>query len=331
MQVRVEVDVLAPALLAHDGLEAHAPHHRRLLLAGRLVVAVQGLVPGGRHADALVDAVRVDVAVVAAHGGGRAARVALVEPGLGAAHHVVRVDQADDERERPPRVRVGRAQEGGGLLGGEVVVVGCAAAEHGRRLVAAGVGREPALEAEVREVAAALHGERAARVLAHVPLAAVLHVVPGRAEQGGQVLARRLQRVLRDLRLVLPELQHLGDAVLRRVDAGEDAGAAGRAHAGRAERPVEGEAVAREALAVAQVLARPPLRPVHGVPLLVGDEDDEIGPVRGRRSATLTGPGGRRVREAGPGRHGQPGGQRGGPAQELPAADAAGESVACDS
>ena len=120
------------------------------------------------------------------------------------------------------------------------------------------------------------------------------------------------------------ELQHLGDAVLGRVHAGEDGGAAGRAHGGRAEGPAEGEAVAREPLPVGQVGRRAqPSGQCCGYALLVGHEDDDVGAAGRRCRAALAGlVGGRRVRDAGPGRQRQPGGQRGGPSQELPAAQA---------
>jgi hypothetical protein len=176
--------------------------------------------------EALGDALGVDVQVVrGALIRGDVAGARRVPRGR-VAHDVVRVDERDDEGERLRGARVGALEEGGGLGGGEPVPVGDAAAEEGRRLVAAGVRRKPPFEAVVLEVVPALDEQRAAGILAHVPLAAVLHVVAGRDEEVGHVLAGGLQRVLGDDVRVGAGLEHLLDVVLGGIHAGEDGGTA---------------------------------------------------------------------------------------------------------
>jgi hypothetical protein len=321
VHVGVEVHVLQHLLGAEDGVQAQRPHLRGLPLAVRLAVLAEDLAGGRRQRDALVDARGVVAGVVGGTATRRDVAEARIHPRLGASHDVVRVDQRDDEREGRRRERVRPRQEARRLGGGEGVVVGIAASEHARRLVAAGVGREPALEPVALQVAPALHGERAARVLADVPLAAVLHVVAGGAEQPGHVLLGGMQRRLAGLHGLVAVPQTSVTPCSGGIHAGEDRGSAGRAHGRGAEGAPEGEAVPRQPLVVGQVLFGPARRPVPRKALLVGHEDDEIGAPR-RRAGALRFACERRVGDAGDGRQPETGGERGGSSQEPPPAHA---------
>ncbi|MFY9826013.1 MAG: hypothetical protein WAM82_31880 [Thermoanaerobaculia bacterium] len=193
-----------------------------------------------------------------------------------------------------------------------LIVVGGAAAHVGDRQVVAGVGHGPAIEAPalgellhvrlgpvflVDAVGRILHvvgglGEvplalvddvvvrglqdlgQVLEIAGHHPLAALLDV---EGDLLGEALAARLRDVLLDGGDVV-ELEDLGDAVLRGIEAGEHRDAGGRAGAGVRVGAGEADPMLAQPAHRGQVLLLPPLGPVGVAALLVGDDDHEVRP-----------------------------------------------------
>ena len=197
----------------------------------------------------------------------------------------MRVDQGDDQEEG---LLLGRRRfevlQHPLVTGDEVsvvvdeaaVVVGVAAAELVQVLVGPGVRRVPALEPVLIDV------DRLPVIadhLAQMPFPLEGHVVANGAHD-----RRDVGQVERQRDLGIPLLgghvffEGVFHAVLGREVAAHERGAAGGAHAGVAERVLEGEAVLLQARQPLEVVLLPVLGEVHRLPLLVGDEDENVHP-----------------------------------------------------
>ena len=206
------------------------------------------------------------------------ARLVVGLPVAREAEHVVGIDQRDHQAEgalagasRAALEELERLLEVGG------VVAGAAAAEVLGPRVAAGVGRDPALEPVRREL---LRGQLpvAGRPLAEVPLAAPVHVVATVAQHRAEVRQVRGEDPLgrRERPVVGERVDH---AVLGRHQPGQEAGPARAAHRRVAGRLVEAHPVPQEPGPRGHVLLGEARRPVHRRALLVGDDEDDVRPV----------------------------------------------------
>jgi hypothetical protein len=214
--------------------------------------------------------------------------VAAVLPDTGVGEHVVRVHQRDDEEK-------GLATGGDGAqvlqhalltirritaaVHDATIVVGIAPTELADVPVLAGVGRVPTIEAIGSDVSGRpiLWVIQVRDWLAEMPFPLVGDVVPRGCENGRHVGQVAGQDALGH-REAGTEAEGIGHPVLRREEPGEEAGPAGRAHAGIAERVVERDPVLAEASHAGQV----PLFPAGGKmldgALLVGQEQDHVHP-----------------------------------------------------
>ena len=269
-QVAIEIDIALTSGVVRQPPQSEAEPASELLLGARL--GRQILIDCRREAKLSVQPVlRLVTAIL---------------PGLGVGENVVGIDQGDDEEEGLlpgcDIAQVGQCTFSAFLhrtIAGHdtAVVVGGSTAELADVAILASVGRVPAPKAiHFQVLGCPRRGVvRCGHRLAEVPLSLVGHLVTGVGEHCGHVRQVRWEHAL-TCGEPRPERERVRDAVLRWKEPCKERGAAGGAHAARAEGALKGKPVLAQAHAARQVLCLPALRKVLNGSLLIGEEEDHV-------------------------------------------------------